>query len=413
LHRDIKPSNLLMTRTKKLKVLDFGLGTLLEKDELDTALTSAGLAVGTPDYISPEQARTVKIDRRSDLYSLGCTMYHLLSGQLPFKGESSMDCLVGRITGKPVPIGEVMPGLPVRLVQTIEKLMATNPDDRYQTADEAAAALRTLLRPKSAAPASSSAGTVAANATVPEPVTKGSTTLEAPAPLVRAAVRSSERKSESLRSRWAGRGPKTNRALAAVAVAAALLIAATFMLFRSSNDENPAIQPGPVVTNIGPSPPVARPNVRASSLVIESPKQAEAATVGMKKDLAGPALPAGGANARQASLVIESPKQGATVGMNEELSGLVESDGWPVIFVQADIPGQLWWCQAPVEKVDGGRFSTKVVFGDGVTPHGTRFRIAGIVTRTRDEARKFAMGSNHPALPEGFPKSVEVTVARQ
>ena len=62
LHRDIKPSNLLLTKAKKLKVLDFGLGTLLEKDELDTALTSAGLAVGTPDYISPEQARTVKID---------------------------------------------------------------------------------------------------------------------------------------------------------------------------------------------------------------------------------------------------------------------------------------------------------------------------------------------------------------
>jgi serine/threonine protein kinase len=413
LHRDIKPSNLLMTRTKKLKVLDFGLGTLLEKDELDTALTSAGLAVGTPDYISPEQARTVKIDRRSDLYSLGCTMYHLLSGQLPFKGESSMDCLVGRITGKPVPIGEVMPGLPVRLVQTIEKLMATNPDDRYQTADEAATALRALLRPKSGASASSSAGTVAPIAAVPESVPKVGTTLEAPALPVRAAARSSERKSGSLRSRWAGRGPKTNRALAAVAVAAALLIAATFMFFRSSSDENPAIQPGPVVASNVPSPPAARPNVRPSSLVIESPKQAEAATVGMKKDLAGPALPAGGANARQASLLIESPKQGATVGMNEELSGLVESDGWPVIFVQADIPGQLWWCQAPVEKVDGGRFSTKVVFGDGVTPHGTRFRIAGIVTRTRDEARKFAMGSNHPALPEGFPKSVEVTVARQ
>ena len=112
LHRDIKPSNLLITQGKKLKLLDFGLGTLVEKDELTTALTSAGLAVGTPDYISPEQARMVKIDGRSDLYSLGCTLYHLLCGQLPFKGESSMDCLVGRLTGKSVPLAEVMPGLP-------------------------------------------------------------------------------------------------------------------------------------------------------------------------------------------------------------------------------------------------------------------------------------------------------------
>ena len=117
LHRDIKPSNLLLTAGKKLKVLDFGLGTLLEKDELDTSLTTAGLAVGTPDYISPEQARVLKLDGRSDLYSLGCTMYHLLSGQLPFKGESSMDCIVGRITGKAVPISEVVPGLPPRLIQ--------------------------------------------------------------------------------------------------------------------------------------------------------------------------------------------------------------------------------------------------------------------------------------------------------
>ena len=103
LHRDIKPSNLLLTDARKVKILDFGLGTLLEKDELPAALTAAGITVGTPDYLSPEQARMVKLDGRSDLYSLGCTMYHLISGQLPFKGESSMDCIVGRITGKAVP----------------------------------------------------------------------------------------------------------------------------------------------------------------------------------------------------------------------------------------------------------------------------------------------------------------------
>ena len=130
LHRDIKPSNLLLTDARKVKILDFGLGTLLEKDELPAALTAAGITVGTPDYLSPEQARMVKLDGRSDLYSLGCTMYHLISGQLPFKGESSMDCIVGRITGKAIPISQVRPGLPPRLVQAIEKLMATNPDDR-------------------------------------------------------------------------------------------------------------------------------------------------------------------------------------------------------------------------------------------------------------------------------------------
>ena len=87
LHRDIKPSNLLLTDTRIVKILDFGLGTLLQKEDLPTDLTAAGITVGTPDYISPEQARMLKLDGRSDLYSLGCTMYHLISGELPFKGN--------------------------------------------------------------------------------------------------------------------------------------------------------------------------------------------------------------------------------------------------------------------------------------------------------------------------------------
>ena len=111
--------------------------------------------------------------------------------------------------------------------------------------------------------------------------------------------------------------------------------------------------------------------------------------------------------------MIENPKEGATVGMREDLTGRIESEGWPVIFVQADIPGQPWWCQAPVAKVDGGRFSTKVVFGDEFTPSGTKFRIAGIVARTREEALKFEIGSKEQALPEGFPQSVEVVVTHQ
>src|SRR5262249_1762385 len=155
----------------------------LEKDDLPAALTAAGITVGTPDYLSPEQARMVKLDGRSDLYSLGCTMYHLISGQLPFKGESSMDCIVGRITGKAIPISEARPGLPPRLVQAIEKLMATNPDDRYQTADEAAAALRSLLKSKNL-PADRPAPTMAAVAPVPKPAPKttGVTPIPEPVP---------------------------------------------------------------------------------------------------------------------------------------------------------------------------------------------------------------------------------------
>jgi serine/threonine protein kinase len=397
LHRDIKPSNLLLTEDRKLKILDFGLGTLLEREELSTALTSAGMAVGTPDYLSPEQARMVKLDGRSDLYSLGCTIYHLLSGQLPFKGESSMDCIVGRITGQAVPISEVRPGLPPRLVQSIEKLMATNPDDRFQSADEAAAALRSLLRPKNPPPVRS-ATAVAANASmpVPEPVPKGGPTLEVPTPSVPSRVRSSKSKRDSLRSRWT----KAHGVLAAVAVASVSLLVLTILFFRSSQDERPASQPEALHTNDGPILPAGGAEVR----------QARPETLHTKD---GPGLPAGGAEVRQARLVIENPKPGATVDMREELTGRIESEGWPVIFVQADIPGQPWWCQAPVAKVDGGSFSTNVVFGDEFTPSGTKFRIAGIVTRTREEALRFNIGSKQLALPEGFPQSVEVVVTHR
>jgi serine/threonine-protein kinase len=399
LHRDIKPSNLMLTDTRKLKILDFGLGTLLQKEELPTALTAAGITVGTPDYISPEQARMVKLDGRSDLYSLGCSMYHLISGQLPFKGESSMDCIIGRITGQAVPISEVRPGLPPRLIQTIEKLMATNPDDRYQTAQEAAAALRRMLRPKNVPPGPS-APTVAAitSASVPVPVPQGGTNLEAPSPPVRAVVRSSKLKRDSLRSRWTGRVTKANGVLAAVAVAAVSLFVVAIIVFRSSKDDRPASQQEALPTNNGPVPTKdEHPASRQGTLPTNN----------------GPVPPARRADVRRASLVIETPKEGANVGMREDLTGRIESEGWPVIFVQALIPGQPWWCQAPVARVDGGRFSTQVVFGDEFTPSGTRFRIAGLVARTREEALKFEIGSKEQALPEGLPRSAEVVVTHR
>jgi eukaryotic-like serine/threonine-protein kinase len=428
LHRDIKPSNLLLIEGQKLKILDFGLGTLLEREDVSTALTTAGMAVGTPDYISPEQARMVKLDGRSDLYSLGCTMYHLLSGQLPFKGESSMDCLVGRITGKAVPISEIRPGLPPRLVQSIEKLMATSPDDRYQTADEAADALRSMLRPKNK-PSGTPAPTVAAIAstratgpgpngltTVPPSAQKGDATIEAPSPLVRAGTRSSQSKRDSLRSRGTGRWTKAKPVLAAVA-GIAVLLAVTIVIFRSLQDVPPAAQQESLQTNSGPVLPAAGADGRQSSPVIENSKQGAAAGANVRQSSLVIESPkpraAARADVRRPSLVIESPKPGTTVGMREDLTGRMESGGWPVIFVRADIPGQPWWCQAPVAKVEGGRFSTTVFFGDEFTPPGTTFRIGGIVTPAREEALKFEGGSKQQVLPQGFPQSVEVVVTHQ
>jgi serine/threonine-protein kinase len=151
-HRDIKPSNLLINESQTVKVLDLGLGVLMEADDQGSFATADGIAVGTIDYMSPEQAMGREVDGRSDLYSLGCAMYHLITGRLPFPGSTPIDRLGKRISGSPVPILELKPDLPPALVGVLDTLLATRPGDRYQTADAAADALQSLIRKKSASP---------------------------------------------------------------------------------------------------------------------------------------------------------------------------------------------------------------------------------------------------------------------
>ena len=145
-HRDIKPSNLLVSDSHQLKVLDLGLGVLTDADTQGTFMTADGVTVGTVDYMSPEQACGKELDGRSDLFSLGCSLYHILSGQLPFPGDSQVERLGKRLNEKPIPILDLKPGLPSRLVQALDKLLANKPEDRYQTAEEAAEAFQAIVK---------------------------------------------------------------------------------------------------------------------------------------------------------------------------------------------------------------------------------------------------------------------------
>jgi serine/threonine-protein kinase len=147
-HRDIKPSNMLLTREGRIKILDLGLGVLMEADSSATFATADGIAVGTIDYMSPEQACGKEVDGRSDLYSLGCAMYHLTTGRLPFPGDSPVERLGQRISGKPVPISQVKPDIPPAVAQVLDRLMASKPTDRFQTALEAAEALQAVITPR-------------------------------------------------------------------------------------------------------------------------------------------------------------------------------------------------------------------------------------------------------------------------
>lgn len=145
-HRDVKPSNLLLTEDKQIKVLDLGLGVLVEADDQSAFATADGIAVGTIDYMSPEQACGKDLDGRSDLFSLGCTMYHLITGRHAFPADSPIERLGKRINGRPVPITDLRPDLPSSLVAVLDKLMASKPQDRYQSGKEASDALSALIR---------------------------------------------------------------------------------------------------------------------------------------------------------------------------------------------------------------------------------------------------------------------------
>jgi eukaryotic-like serine/threonine-protein kinase len=147
-HRDIKPSNILLTDDRKIKVLDLGLGVLMEADGAATFATADGIAVGTVDYMSPEQACGREVDGRSDLYGLGCSMYHLMTGKLPFPGATPIERLGKRISGRHAPITDHLPDLPSHFVRVLDKLLAHKPHERFATAADAAEALQSLIRPK-------------------------------------------------------------------------------------------------------------------------------------------------------------------------------------------------------------------------------------------------------------------------
>jgi serine/threonine protein kinase len=147
IHRDIKPANILITKQGRVQVADFGLARDIKSDG---TLTNADEVIGTPQYLSPEQARGEKLDGRSDLYSLGGTLYCMLSGRPPFSGRTPISIAVKHAsqTEKPQPLRELLPDLSPEVEALVEKLMAKNVEDRCQSAEEAVAAIDRLKSPQ-------------------------------------------------------------------------------------------------------------------------------------------------------------------------------------------------------------------------------------------------------------------------
>ncbi len=141
-HRDIKPSNLMVTPQLGLKIIDFGIARLLEDNS--PRLTLQGHTVGTAAYMSPEQAQGGDIDGRADLYSLGCVLYHLLSGRLPFRSSMAGALLMMQVMDSPTPLSVFRPDLPAELSGLVSDLMEKDRAARPANAAEVISRLQAI-----------------------------------------------------------------------------------------------------------------------------------------------------------------------------------------------------------------------------------------------------------------------------
>ena len=164
IHRDLKPENIMVAvgpdddgqRPYHVKVCDFGIAKLSDPRAFQTenngkVLTSSGTLIGTPEYMSPEQARGDALDARSDVYSVGIILYQLLVGHVPFSAENALGVVLKQVTDEPVPPSRVRPGVNARLEAICMRALKKSCDDRYQTAKEMRRDLRNVFgyRPRS------------------------------------------------------------------------------------------------------------------------------------------------------------------------------------------------------------------------------------------------------------------------
>ncbi|NUO93293.1 MAG: serine/threonine protein kinase, partial [Gemmatimonadaceae bacterium] len=160
-HRDLKPDNILVTRSHDgrewVKIVDFGIAKTTQAAEPEQNVTSLGVAVGTPEYMSPEQIAGEQLDGRTDLYSLGLVLFNMLTCALPHPALTSKQSLVQRLTARPRTLADVRPNVswPARLQVALDRALAPEPGDRFRTVGELAAVVRAAV----GAPSASGAAT--------------------------------------------------------------------------------------------------------------------------------------------------------------------------------------------------------------------------------------------------------------
>jgi beta-lactam-binding protein with PASTA domain/predicted Ser/Thr protein kinase len=134
IHRDVKPANIMINTTNAVKVMDFGIARAIA--DSGNSVTQTAAVIGTAQYLSPEQARGDSVDARSDVYSLGCVLYEILTGEPPFTGDSPVAVAYQHVREDPIPPSKRHEGISADLDAVVLKALAKNPDNRYQTAAE-------------------------------------------------------------------------------------------------------------------------------------------------------------------------------------------------------------------------------------------------------------------------------------
>ena len=153
IHRDIKPENIMLRKDGYVKVLDFGLAKLIDPKTIHTAaptlpqvVTQQGVVMGTFSYMSPEQARGLAVDARTDIWSLGVMIYEMTSGHQPFEGETASDVMSLILQKEPLLLAQSAPGVPVELERIVRKALRKDKDERYQTVKDLQIDLKNLRK---------------------------------------------------------------------------------------------------------------------------------------------------------------------------------------------------------------------------------------------------------------------------
>jgi len=176
-HRDVKPANIMIEPGGQLKVMDFGIAKL----ETGANLTSTGSIMGTPNYMSPEQAKGLRVDGRSDLFSLGCVLYECLTGAKPFQGESVSVILVKILTEEPPPVDLAAAGLPAEIGAVLRRAVAKDPAARYASGKDLVEALKTAGHTTVVSPPTAGRALPPLSSAKPQPATA----VSAPRPVAR------------------------------------------------------------------------------------------------------------------------------------------------------------------------------------------------------------------------------------